>query len=169
MNFARQHAIPVTAVRPFNNYGPGMKITDGRVIADFFRDALGGRDLVLLSDGSPTRTFCYVSDAITGYYRALLRAARARPTTSAWTAQRSPCSTSRRRSHGLANDHFDYHVKVVRGHSPETDYLVDNPNRRCPDITKARQELQYRPQVTLEEGLRRTLLWYTGNRGGGER
>ena len=58
-------------------------------------------------------------------------------------------------------------MKVVRGQSPETDYLVDNPNRRCPDIAKARQELQYRPRVTLEEGLRRTLLWYTGNQGGG--
>ena len=76
VNFARQHGIPVTAVRPFNNYGPGMKITDGRVIADFFRDALAGRDLVMLSDGSPTRTFCYVSDAITGYYLALLRGRR---------------------------------------------------------------------------------------------
>ena len=73
VNFARQHGIPVTMVRPFNNYGPGMKITDGRVIADLFRDALAGRDLVLLSDGSPTRTFCYVSDAVTGYYLALLR------------------------------------------------------------------------------------------------
>ena len=50
-----------------------MKITDGRVIADFFRDMLAGRDLVLLSDGSPTRTFCYVADAITGYYLVLLR------------------------------------------------------------------------------------------------
>ena len=58
---------------------------------------------------------------------------------------------------------------MVRGQSAETDYLVDNPNRRCPDITKARQELQYRPRVTLEEGLRRTLLWYTGNQGGEER
>jgi UDP-glucuronate decarboxylase len=57
----------------------------------------------------------------------------------------------------------------VRGQSPEADYLVDNPNRRCPDITKAKQELQYRPQVTLEEGLTRTLLWYTGSRGGEER
>jgi UDP-glucuronate decarboxylase len=70
---------------------------------------------------------------------------------------------------GLANDLFDYQLKVVKGQSPETDYLVDNPNRRCPDITKARQELQYRPRMTLEEGLSRTLLWYTGNRGGEER
>jgi len=46
---------------------------------------------------------------------------------------------------------------------------VDNPSRRCPDITKARQDLQYRPRVALEDGLSRTLVWYTGNRGGEER
>jgi UDP-glucuronate decarboxylase len=60
-------------------------------------------------------------------------------------------------------------VQVVHGQSSEGDYLVDNPNRRCPDITKARQELGYGPRMTLEEGLRRTMRWYSGNRGGEER
>ena len=60
VNFARQHGVPVTMARPFNNYGPGLKITDRRVIPDFARDVLAGRDIVMLSDGSPTRTFCYV-------------------------------------------------------------------------------------------------------------
>ena len=69
----------------------------------------------------------------------------------------------------LANDLFGHRVKVVHGDSSEADYLVDNPNRRCPDITKARTELQYRPGVTLTEGLRRTMLWYSGNRSGEER
>ena len=102
VNFARQHGIPVMAARPFNNYGPGMKITDGRVIADFFRNALAGRDLVMFSDGSPTRTFCYVSDAIArSYYRdPCCGAARARPTTSASTARRSRCKNSPRGSPG---------------------------------------------------------------------
>ena len=168
VNFARQHGIPVAAVRPFNNYGPGMKITDGRVIADFCRDALDERDLVLLSDGSPTRTFCYVSDAITGYYRTLLRGRPGEAYNIGVDRPEISMLGLAETIAGLANDLFDYRVKVVRGHSPETDYLVDNPNRRCPDITKARQELHYRPQVTLEEGLARTLLWYTGNRGGGE-
>jgi UDP-glucuronate decarboxylase len=169
VNFARQHGVPVTMVRPFNNYGPGMKITDGRVIADLFRDALAGRDLVLLSDGSPTRTFCYVSDAVTGYYRALLRG---RPGEAYNIGVDGPEISMRDLAGmvaGLANDLFGHRVKVVHGRSPEADYLVDNPNRRCPDITKARHELDYRPRVTLAEGLRRTLLWYSGNRGGEER
>ena len=57
--------------RPFNNYGPGLKITDRRVIPDFARDMFAGKDLVLLSDGSPSRTFCYVADAVIGYFKVL--------------------------------------------------------------------------------------------------
>jgi UDP-glucuronate decarboxylase len=169
VNFARQHGIPVVAVRPFNNYGPGMKITDGRVIADLCRNALDGRDLVLLSDGAPTRTFCYVSDAITGYYRALLRGRPGEAYNVGVDGPEISMADLAEMIAETANHLFDHQVKVVRGRSAEVDYLVDNPNRRCPDIAKARQQLQYEPRVTLEEGLRRTLLWYTGNRGGGER
>ncbi|MGH8907175.1 MAG: NAD-dependent epimerase/dehydratase family protein [Egibacteraceae bacterium] len=169
VNFARQHGVPVTVVRPFNNYGPGMKITDGRVIADFCRDALAGRDLVLLSDGSPTRTFCYVCDAVTGYYLALLRGRRGEAYNVGVESPEISMLDLAELVAGMANDLFGHRVKAVRGRSPEQDYLVDNPNRRCPDITKARRELGYRPRVTLEEGLRRTLLWYGGNPGGQER
>ncbi len=73
MVFARSEGIPTRMARPFNNYGPGLKITDGRVIPDFARDVLAGRDIVMLSDGSPTRTFCYATDAIVGYYKVLVR------------------------------------------------------------------------------------------------
>jgi nucleoside-diphosphate-sugar epimerase len=169
VNFAGQHGIPVTSVRPFNNFGPGMKITDGRVIADLFRDALAGRDLVLFSDGSPTRTFCYVSDAITGYYLALLRGRRGEAYNIGADGPEISMLELAQSISGHANDLFDHQVEVVRGQSPETDYLVDNPNRRCPNIEKARQELRYAPRVSLEEGLRRTLLWYSGNPGGEER
>jgi len=169
VNFARQHGIPVVAVRPFNNYGPGMKITDGRVIADLCRDALRGRDLVLLSDGAPTRTFCYVSDAITGYYRALLRGRPGEAYNIGVDGPEISMANLAETVAGLANEIFDHSVRVVRGHSGEVDYLVDNPSRRCPDISKARLELQYEPRVTLEEGLTRTLHWYADNRGGVER
>ncbi len=107
VTFARQHGVPVKMARPFNNYGPGLKITDGRVLPDFARDVLNGRDIVMYSDGSPKRTFCYSADAITGYY-----------------------------------------------------YLVDNPNRRCPVIEKARSHLGYDPSILVDEGLRRSLIWY---------
>ncbi|HEY6707512.1 MAG TPA: NAD-dependent epimerase/dehydratase family protein [Actinomycetota bacterium] len=169
VNFARQHGVPVTMVRPFNNYGPGMKITDGRVIADLFRDALAGRDLVLLSDGSPTRTFCYVSDAVTGYYLALLRGRPGEPYNIGVDGPEISMRELANAIAELANELFGHRVQVVHGQSSEGDYLVDNPNRRRPDITKAGQELGYRPQMTLQEGLWRTLRWYSGNRGGEER
>ena len=127
VNFARQHGIPVTMVRPFNNYGPGMKITDGRIIADLFRDALAGRDLVLLSDGSPTRTFCYVSDAVTGYYLALLRGRPGEAYNIGVDGPEIPMRDLAAMIAGLANDLFGHEVKVVHGRSPEADYLVDNP------------------------------------------
>lgn len=64
----------------------------------------------------------------------------------------------------LSKELFGYRGKLVRQESADKDYLVDNPNRRCPIITKARTELGYDPQVTLDEGLRRSMLWYSGNR-----
>src|SRR3989449_9103259 len=72
VNFARHVGVPVKVARPFNNYGPGLKITDRRVLPDFARDVLAGRDIVMLSDGSPKRTFCYVADAVIGYYKILV-------------------------------------------------------------------------------------------------
>src|SRR5690606_30618770 len=75
VNFARRHGIPVKVARPFNHYGPGLKLTDGRLIPDLARDILAGRDIALLSDGSPKRTFCYVADAIAGYYLLLTEGA----------------------------------------------------------------------------------------------
>jgi UDP-glucuronate decarboxylase len=64
----------------------------------------------------------------------------------------------------LAKKHFHYHGKVVHRDSTDSDYLVDNPNRRCPSIDKARQDLGYDPQIPLEEGMLRSLIWYSENR-----
>jgi len=168
VNFAQQHGVCVRMVRPFNNYGPGMKITDGRVIADLCRDVLAGRDLVLLSDGSPSRTFCYVSDAVTGYYLALLRGRRGEPYNVGIDHPEISMLELAETTVRLSKELFGTHLAVTHRASAERDYLVDNPNRRCPDISKAQEDLGYVPKVTLEEGMRRTLLWYAGNPGGAE-
>ena len=68
----------------------------------------------------------------------------------------------------LSKDLFQYQGKVELQSSAETDYLTDNPLRRCPDITNARTELEYNPGITLEEGLYRSLLWDSDNREGEE-
>ena len=163
VNFAREFALPVAIARPFNNYGPGLKITDRRVIPDFARDLFDGKDLVLLSDGSPTRTFCYVADAVIGYFK-ILACGKAGEAYN--IGNESPEISMQRLAELLvqiAREEFGYSGKVVRSESQEKDYLTDNPQRRCPVIAKAREQLGFNPQISIEEGLRRTLLWYRDN------
>ena len=163
VNFARQHELPVTMARPFNNYGPGLKISDGRVISDFARDILAERDIVMLSPGTPTRTFCYVADAVVGYYKILVRGRPGEPYNIGTEAPEISIRELADRMVVQARETFGYQGSVVQGTSDDADYLVDNPNRRCPVITKARQELGYEPGIELDEGLRRALIWYRGN------
>jgi UDP-glucuronate decarboxylase len=160
VNFARSHGVAVTIVRPFNNYGPGLRIDDRRVIPDFARDIVAGRDIVMLSDGSPTRTFCYVADAVCGYYSALTHGRRGDAYNIGTEEPEISIAALAERMVEIARDLFGYEGAVVRQGSDDPDYLVDNPNRRCPDISKAKRELGYEPQVSLDEGLKRSLEWY---------
>ena len=164
VNFARQYGLPITMARPFNNYGPGLKITDGRVIPDFARDVLAGRDIVILSDGSPRRTFCYAADAIAGYYKILANGRPGEPYNIGVEEPEISMLELAEKIADLARELFGYEGKVVRKQSSEGDYLVDNPSRRCPVITKARTELGYEPLMGIDEGLRRSLVWYSHNR-----
>jgi dTDP-glucose 4,6-dehydratase/UDP-glucuronate decarboxylase len=163
VNFARHHDLQVSIARPFNNYGPGLKITDGRVLPDFARDVLAGRDIVMLSDGSPTRTFCYATDAIIGYYKVLVRGRSGEAYNIGIDRPEISVADLARLVVGHARDLFGYTGQVVLGKSAETDYLVDNPNRRCPVIDKARSELDYSPTVLPDEGVYRALVWYHHN------
>jgi UDP-glucuronate decarboxylase len=163
VNFAQQHGLPVTMARPFNNYGPGLKITDRRVIPDFVRDVLSGRDIVMLSDGSPKRTFCYSADAIAGYYKVLTRGRAGEPYNIGVETPEISMLDLAERIVARAREIFGYRGKVVRQVSTEKAYLVDNPSRRCPVIAKARTELGYSPAIGLDEGLRRSLVWYSHN------
>jgi nucleoside-diphosphate-sugar epimerase len=164
VNFAQQHGIPVKSARPFNNYGPGLKITDKRVIPDFARDVLEGRDIVMLSDGSPTRTFCYVADAIVGYYKILVKGRSGEAYNIGVEEPEISIAGMAEKIADIARRLFGYSGKVVRQTSIDEKYLIDNPNRRCPVIQKARTELGYTPGVSLDEGLKRSLLWYRDNR-----
>lgn len=163
VNFAQQRGVPVKIARPFNNYGPGLKISDRRVLPDFVRDVLHERDIVMLSDGAPTRTFCYIADAIVGYYKVLIKGRAGEPYNIGTEAPEINMNTLASKVVEQAASLFGYSGKVVFQKSTDKDYLVDNPNRRCPDIGKARSELGYNPQITVEEGLQRAMLWYKEN------
>jgi UDP-glucuronate decarboxylase len=168
VNFARQHGLPVMIARPFNNYGPGLKITDRRVIPDLARDVLEGRNLALLSDGTATRTFCYASDAVTGYYKVLVRGRPGEPYNIGTEGPEITVGDLAERIAALAHKFLGYTGEVVHATSDEAEYLLDNPARRRPLIDKARTELAFEPAVGLDEGLARTLAWYVENREGAE-
>jgi nucleoside-diphosphate-sugar epimerase len=164
VNFFRQHALPVKAARPFNNFGPGLKITDGRVIPDFARDVFANRDIVMLSDGAPMRTFCYVADAVVGYYKVLVKGHPGEAYNVGTEKPEISIADLARKIAGLSKELFGYTGKVVTKASKDADYLIDNPNRRCPIIEKARTHLGFNPAIELAEGLRRSMIWYGGNR-----
>ena len=163
VTFARRFGLRVVVVRPFNNYGPGLRLGDRRVVPDFARDVLAGKDIVMLSDGSATRTFCYVADAVVGYYKALVRG---RPGEAYNIGVEEPeisvAELARRMVEG-GRELFGYSGQIVEQRSDDNEYLIDNPTRRRPDITKARRELDYDPVISLDDGIRRSLIWYWEN------
>jgi UDP-glucuronate decarboxylase len=163
VNFAQQYGLPIKTARPFNNYGPGLKITDARVLPDFARDVFANRDIIMYSDGSPTRTFCYITDAIVGYYKVMIKGRAGEAYNIGTETPEVSMRTLAERVISISSEVFGYTGKLVFATSDDAEYLTDNPNRRCPIITKAREELNYEPTVGFDAGLERSLRWYAGN------
>lgn len=162
--FHQRYNMPITVIRPFNNYGPGMRLNDARVPADFARAVWENRDIVLYSDGSPTRTFCYVSDAIAGYLKALLY----HDSFEAFNIGIDKPEISIRRLAEIyqqaGQELFSYEGRTQFAVSSDAEYLKNNPNRRCPVIDKARKLLGYDPQVDVEQGVRYFLQYIKESR-----
>ena len=161
--FAQQYGVEVKVARPFNNYGPGLKISDRRVIPDFARDVLAGRPIVMHSSGTPSRTFCYSADAVTGYLKVLVRGRAGEAYNIGTESPEISMAALAERVAAVGRELLGYGGEVIKQPSDEKDYLVDNPQRRCPSIAKARAELEYEPAISLDEGLRRSLVWYHQN------
>ncbi|NND03854.1 MAG: NAD-dependent epimerase/dehydratase family protein, partial [Acidimicrobiia bacterium] len=166
VNFAQQYGMPISIARPFNNYGPGLKLTDKRVLPDFARDVLADRDIALLSSGTATRTFCYTADAVVGYFKILTNGGQGEAYNIGMEEPEISMTDLAELVVELGAELFGYQGKVVRSVSDDSEYLVDNPERRCPDISKARRELGFTPEIGLSDGLRRSLIWYEANQDG---
>ena len=158
MLFAKQYDMPIGVARPFNNYGPGMKINDARVPADFAHNIVDGKDITILSSGSPSRTFCYIADSIAGYFKILLHGAydyfnigieKPEITVSELAEIYKAAGT----------EIYGYSGSVVYAVSEDREYLTNNPQRRCPQITKAQTILGYNPGIYVDEGVRRFLRY----------
>ena len=157
--YHQQYRLPVIIIRPFNNYGPGLSLEDRRITADLAAAVHQNREIILYSDGSPTRTYCYIADAVTGYLKALLyddfqvfNIGADHPEIS--VAQLAELY----RKIGEALFGYQGQVRYQRAADPQ--YLSDNPRRRCPDITKAGKMLGFEPATSLEAGIRSHLTYH---------
>lgn len=153
MDYHRQYGTDTRIARIFNTYGPGMDFDDGRVISNFVIQALKGEPLTIYGDGSQTRSFCYIDDMVDGLIRLMeyegpeCHEPHNLGNPEEWTIERigsEVCDTVNHQNDG------SYHFFKMP--LPQ-----DDPTRRCPDITRAKRNLGWEPQVSLSEGLRRTV------------
>ena len=151
MAYRRFHQVDTRIVRIFNTYGPRMRQHDGRVVSNFVVQALLGEPLTIYGDGGQTRSFCYVSDLIDGILR-LFHSDEPDPTNVG-----NPNEFTVRQ---LAEE-----VLRLTGSSSTIEkhpLPTDDPKKRRPDISKARERLQWEPEITLEDGLQRTIDHFKG-------
>ncbi len=153
MAYHRYHGVDTRIARIFNCYGPRMRLDDGRVVPNFIGQALRGEPLTVYDDGTRTRSFCYVSDMVDGLVR-LLFSSETRPV-NLGNPQEMTILEFARKILEVTGSRSE--IIFVR---PTDDRTRDDPQRRCPDITRARQVLGWEPKVSLEEGLRETVAYF---------
>lgn len=153
--YLRLYNLPVKIVRPFNVYGPGMRSDDYRVIPRFLTSALKKSPLPVHAGGNQTRTFCYISDAITAFIKILLLGQNGEP----YNVGNSDNEVNMMNLAKMISDMFKGNVEAKSVDYPET-YPRADPMRRCPDLTKIRTLFDYQPRMLLKDGLNRTLKWY---------
>ena len=144
-------------IRPFNVYGPGMQENDYRVLPNFASRIKANLPLHIYGQGSQTRTFCYLTDAMVGFLLVNLRGV---PGEVYNIGNPKP---------EISIDELVDNISSVLGRKVPCDivnypdsYPADEPMRRCPDIRKANLQLKYKPEISLKEGLRRFLDWSDG-------
>jgi nucleoside-diphosphate-sugar epimerase len=138
-------------VRIFNTYGPRMREDDGRMIPNFISQALSNRPLTVHGDGSQTRSIQYVEDLIEGTLR-LMRSSERLPVNLGNPQELGVCQVAE-----MILELSGSGSELVFEPLPE-----DDPRRRCPDITRAREALGWEPRVPAREGLQKTLSWFAG-------
>ena len=165
-DYMRQNKVDIKVIRIFNTYGPRMRPDDGRVISNFIMQAIRGENITVYGDGSQTRSFCYIDDLVEGMIRMMDyetgEHARERDYTRPYLSGFP----------GPLNLGNPYEVTVVElaeriikmiGSASKIVFEQlpdDDPKRRCPDISKAREHLDWQPKVPLKEGLQKTIDYF---------
>jgi dTDP-glucose 4,6-dehydratase len=149
MAYHRVHNIDAKIVRIFNTFGPRMRPRDGRVVPNFMLQALRDEPMTVYGDGGQTRSFCYVTDLVDGIYRLLC------------SELNMPCNIGNPQEMTILE--FAQKIREFTNSKSEIVFKklpVDDPKTRRPDITQAREKLDWAPQVSLEEGLKRTVDYF---------
>jgi dTDP-glucose 4,6-dehydratase len=152
MAYRRTHGVDTAILRIFNTYGERMRPNDGRAIPTFIRQALKGQPITVAGDGSQTRSVCYVEDLVEGILR-LLRSDLPGPVNIGNPHELTMLELAERIRQLAKSD-----SEIVFVPRPE-----DDPSVRQPDITLAKRELGWEPQVPLDDGLGRTIEWFRGH------
>jgi nucleoside-diphosphate-sugar epimerase len=152
MEYVRQYQLNARIVRIFNTYGPNSQINDGRMIPNFITQALKNEPLTIYGDGNKTRSICYVSDLVDGLLLAMFR----------------PHTTGGVFNLGNTEEHtvLEFAQVIIRLCKSSSPIMfeasrIDDPERRRPNIAKAQQMLGWQLKVSIEEGLRRTIEWFS--------
>jgi dTDP-glucose 4,6-dehydratase len=149
MAYHRSHGVDTRIVRIFNTYGPRMRINDGRALPTFISQALNGEDLTVFGDGSQTRSFCYISDLVEGVYRLLV------------SDVTEPVNIGNPTEIKL----IDVAKEIVEMMGSKSKIIfkplpIDDPKCRQPDITKAEKLLNWAPEVSRTDGLKKTIEYF---------
>lgn len=153
------YRLPIRIVRPFNNYGPYLSTKDKRLPSDLLKKVLKNENIVIYSNGSPRRTFCYVADAICGYLNAIKYEKFDVFNIGNEDDEISVFKFSRI-FQSVAKKELNYKGKILFKKSNDTNYLTDNPQRRKPCLKKSKKLLKYKPKIGIEEGITKFLLFY---------
>ena len=150
INYHHSHKVPIRIVRIFNTYGSRMDPNDGRVISNFINQALRGEPITIYGDGQQTRSFCYVDDLISGFLKMMEQEETTGPVNLG-----NPVENTMLELAEAVLQHVDSSSELIHEPLPQ-----DDPKQRCPDITKAKSFLKWEPQVSLKEGLGKTVEYY---------
>ncbi len=150
MDYHRMHHVDIRLVRIFNTYGPNMCQNDGRVVSNFIVQALKNEPITIYGSGEQSRSFCYVDDQIEGWMRLMNKQKLHSPVNIG-----NPVEKSMNEIAKIIIDITGSSSKLVYHPLP-----IDDPKQRCPDITKAQEELGWEPKVDLLTGLKKTVVYF---------
>jgi nucleoside-diphosphate-sugar epimerase len=155
VSYGRQYKVPVKIVRPFHTYGPGMRLDDGRVFADFVKNIVNNEDIEMKSDGSAIRTFCYLSDATTAFFKVLLDG----EVNNAYNVANAKAIISiKKLALLLVNMYPEKKLKAVFSEQ-NTNYLQSPIKGNSVDTSKL-EKLDWKPTVSIQDGFKKTIRSY---------